>query len=148
MEERASIPPGLPRPRPTLSYWQDPPSAIACLRTTDHLPEHVDVVIIGSGITGASIAYNLLAQQPELSIVLLEAREAASGASGRNGRLGGARAVKDNCFSLSCTPTMWYLVFLIRYCTCRRSFQRGILPELLAQCQHSWRGRRCQNCAL
>jgi hypothetical protein len=89
MEQRASILPGLPRPQPTISYWQDPPDALAGLRTTDHLPEHVDVVIIGSGITGASIAYNLLVKQPQLSIVLLEAREAASGASGRNGRLGG-----------------------------------------------------------
>src|ERR1700733_8683006 len=88
MEQRASILPGLPRPQPTISYWQDPPDALAGLRTTDHLPEHVDVVIIGRGVTGASIAYNLLVKQPKLSIVLLEAREAASGASGRNGRLG------------------------------------------------------------
>ena len=88
MERRASILPGLPRPQPTISYWQDPPDALAGLRTTDHLPEHVDIVIIGSGITGASIAYNLLVKQPKLSVVLLEAREAASGASGRNGRLG------------------------------------------------------------
>jgi ribulose 1,5-bisphosphate synthetase/thiazole synthase len=88
MEQRASIPPGLPRSQPTTSYWQDPPDVISDLRTTALLPKHVDIVIIGSGITGASIAYHLLMEQPELSIVLLEARKAASGASGRNGRSG------------------------------------------------------------
>ena len=87
MEQRASIPPGLPRMQPTVSYWQDPPDAVSDLRTTARLPEHADVVIIGSGITGASIAYRLLEKETTLSIVLLEAREAASGASGRNGRL-------------------------------------------------------------
>jgi ribulose 1,5-bisphosphate synthetase/thiazole synthase len=85
MEYRASIPPGS---QPTTSYWQDPPDVISDLRTTTVLPKHVDIVIVGSGITGATIAYNLLVEQPKLSIVMLEARESASGASGRNGRLG------------------------------------------------------------
>jgi hypothetical protein len=88
MEHRASIPPGLPRPQPTTSYWQDPPDVISDLRTTALLPKDADIVIVGSGITGASVAYHLLVEQPQLSIVLLEAREAASGASGRNGRSG------------------------------------------------------------
>ena len=121
MEQRASIPPGLPRPQPTISYWQDPPDALAGLRTTDHLPEHADIVIVGSGITGASIAYNLLVKQPKLSIVLLEAREAASGASGRNGRLGEpvpSRMIVSTCRALDKCCTC----LLIRYCTCRRSY--------------------------
>ncbi|RMZ78481.1 hypothetical protein DV737_g3878, partial [Chaetothyriales sp. CBS 132003] len=50
-----------------------------------NLPSSADVVIVGSGISGASIAYNLLVEEPETKIVLLEARQAASGASGRNG---------------------------------------------------------------
>ena len=86
MEQRASIPPGQPRSQPTVSYWQDPPDAIADHQTTTHLPEHADVVIIGSGITGATIAYDLLNVQPDVKVILLEARQAASGASGRNGR--------------------------------------------------------------
>ncbi|EXJ79843.1 hypothetical protein A1O3_08128 [Capronia epimyces CBS 606.96] len=85
MERRANMPPGLPRDRPTQSYWQDPPSDIADCCSTPDLPSHADVVVIGSGISGASISYNLLSSDPSLSVVLIEARQAASGASGRNG---------------------------------------------------------------
>jgi glycine/D-amino acid oxidase-like deaminating enzyme len=49
-------------------------------------PQDVDIVIIGSGLTGALIAYNLLSRPgPKPSILMLEARTAASGATGRNG---------------------------------------------------------------
>lgn len=85
MEERGQIPVSLPHPTPTRSYWQDPPSNIANLRTTATLPDRADYVIIGSGISGASIAYNILLRQPRASVVLLEARQACSGATGRNG---------------------------------------------------------------
>ncbi|KAL2432823.1 hypothetical protein ABEF95_013379 [Exophiala dermatitidis] len=85
MEQRSKIPPGLPRENPIKSYWQDPPSDIADCRTTPDLPTHADVVIIGSGVSGASISYNLLSSEPNLKVVMLEARQAASGASGRNG---------------------------------------------------------------
>ena len=86
MEERGKVPPGLPREGPTVSYWQVPPDEISDLRSTEALPEEADIVIIGSGISGATIAYNILTEQPKKKIVLLEARQAASGASGRNGR--------------------------------------------------------------
>ncbi len=87
MDDRDSIPPGLPRANPTRSYWQDPPDdEIADRRTTPDLPHEADVVIVGSGVSGAAIAYNLLSSNPNLKVVLLEARQAASGASGRNGR--------------------------------------------------------------
>jgi len=76
---------GLPHPEPSTSYWQQPPDAIADLRTTSDLPQNADFVIVGSGISGSCIAYNLLTAKPELKIVMLEARQAASGASGRNG---------------------------------------------------------------
>jgi glycine/D-amino acid oxidase-like deaminating enzyme len=79
--------PGFPHPNPIKSYWQDPPSRIANLRTTPDLPcdETFDYVIVGSGISGAATAFKLLQRDPELSILMLEARTAASGASGRNG---------------------------------------------------------------
>lgn len=85
MEERAKIPPGLPRKNPTVSYWQDPPDGIADLRTTEILPTSADYVVVGSGISGAFIALNILKAKPEAQVVLLEARSACSGATGRNG---------------------------------------------------------------
>ncbi|KAK2850728.1 hypothetical protein FQN49_005383 [Arthroderma sp. PD_2] len=85
MEERALIPVTFPRHNPTTSYWQDPPDEIADIRSTAKLPENADVVIIGSGISGACIAYNILSRSPTTKVVILEARQACSGASGRNG---------------------------------------------------------------
>ncbi|KAH9430639.1 hypothetical protein MCOR02_007975 [Pyricularia oryzae] len=78
---------GFPMPNPTKSFWQDPPHRIANLRSTPDLPtdETFDYVIIGSGISGAATAHKLLTRDPSLSILMLEARAAASGASGRNG---------------------------------------------------------------
>ena len=95
MEERARIPPGLPREHPTTAYWQDPPSDIADLRTTPDLPSSADFVVIGSGISGACIAYNLLRKRPDASVVVLEARQACSGATGRNG--GHTKAASYRC---------------------------------------------------
>lgn len=85
MEERAKVPPGLPREHPTISYWQDPPDSIADLRSTAALPPFADYVVIGSGISGACIALNLLIAKPKAEVVMLEARSASSGATGRNG---------------------------------------------------------------
>ncbi|KAK8101883.1 hypothetical protein PG999_012257 [Apiospora kogelbergensis] len=78
---------GFPHPNPTKSYWQDPPHRIASLRSTPDLPtdQLFDYVIIGSGVTGAATAFKLLSRNPDLSVLMLEARTAASGASGRNG---------------------------------------------------------------
>lgn len=77
--------PGLPRPNPTVSYWQNPPSHLANHRSTPELPKDILILIIGSGITGASLAFNLLNQPFQPSVLLLEARTASSGATGRNG---------------------------------------------------------------
>lgn len=81
----SKLPVGLPRPNPTKAYWQTPPLPIADHRTTPNLPSSSEFVIIGSGITGATIAYKLLSEQPNASILMLEARQASSGATGRNG---------------------------------------------------------------
>jgi hypothetical protein len=86
MDDRAAQKAELPHPNPTISYWQDPPSDIAQLQSTATLPQHPDYVIIGSGITGASIAWHLLDQAPGSDVVMLEARTACSGATGRNGK--------------------------------------------------------------
>ena len=93
MDQRAIIPPGLPRSRelnspnrPTVSYWQDPPDNIADLRTTEVLPTSAEYVVVGSGISGSCIAYNILHRIPHSRVTMLEAREACSGATGRNGQ--------------------------------------------------------------
>ncbi|KIY52156.1 DAO-domain-containing protein [Fistulina hepatica ATCC 64428] len=54
-------------------------------RSAAELPASAGVIIIGSGITGVTTAYELLnSADPPKSIVLLEAREFCSGATGRN----------------------------------------------------------------
>lgn len=87
VEARLKRSPGLPTASPssttTHPFWMVPPSAVA-----DHQPvvwpENVDVVIIGSGITGASVARALLDEHGSgLKVLMLEARAACSGATGR-----------------------------------------------------------------
>lgn len=113
MDQRARIPVTLPRPNPTQSYWQDPPDEIADFRSTPDLPRAADTVIIGSGISGAAVAWHLLGGDPPqreggvegedgngdgvetggegstrpVQVLMLEARQASSGATGRNGIL-------------------------------------------------------------
>lgn len=49
-------------------------------------PQHTDYAIVGSGISGALIALDLIQTLPAgTGIVILDARHAASGATGRNG---------------------------------------------------------------
>ncbi|KAK4164833.1 FAD dependent oxidoreductase-domain-containing protein [Cladorrhinum sp. PSN259] len=79
---------GLPSTNPTKSYWLHAPSEVLLgHRTTEDLPEEADIVIVGSGITGAFAARFLLEEEEGNGkrVVLLEAREAVSGATGRNG---------------------------------------------------------------
>lgn len=93
---------GAPVDRPTTSYWQAEASdsSIHHHGCSDPLPnalaEAVDVVVIGSGISGAVTAHSLLRRDnldegasdsicSAPSIIMLEARQACSGATGRNG---------------------------------------------------------------
>jgi glycine/D-amino acid oxidase-like deaminating enzyme len=48
------------------------------------LPEHADVVVIGAGFTGGSLAYHWAKSGTAESMVVLEMGDPASGASGRN----------------------------------------------------------------
>jgi glycine/D-amino acid oxidase-like deaminating enzyme len=88
MEARAALLVASPCDNPTRSYWQEPPDAIADFRSP-RFPGTADVVVIGSGITGAGVVWNLLRHEPHhsppLAVVMLEARQACSGATGRNG---------------------------------------------------------------
>jgi hypothetical protein len=76
--------PGFPVDKPTESFWQVPRHSFAD-RQSETLPNEADVVIIGSGITGISIARHIASLRPSVKIAMLEARSAISGATGRNG---------------------------------------------------------------
>ena len=76
--------PGLPVPNPTTPMWQVPLHELADV-SSSALPENADVVVIGSGMTGCSVAKTLLEGDLQLKITILEARGLASGASSRNG---------------------------------------------------------------
>ncbi|KAJ5618787.1 hypothetical protein N7510_002771 [Penicillium lagena] len=76
--------PGLPRPNPTQSYWQHVPHALANIQSST-LPTDTDHAIIGSGITGLTVAKNLLERDPSSKVAILESRTLCSGATGRNG---------------------------------------------------------------
>ena len=88
---RKSMDPGLPLPNPTKSSWQIPPDPLYNYRSTELLPTGIlDVVIIGSGFSGTSVAWHLLhgdgtPPKKYYSTLMLEARETCSGATGRNG---------------------------------------------------------------
>ncbi|KAF5003257.1 hypothetical protein FDECE_10157 [Fusarium decemcellulare] len=82
--------PGLPVKNPTISYWQLPPNKDVSDHQSKHLPKEADIVIIGSGISGTSVAWHLLKEgnwtkDNVPKIAMLEARKACSGATGRNG---------------------------------------------------------------
>lgn len=76
----------LPTEKSTASFWHSEPSQFLLgHRTTAELPPEADVVIVGSGITGASAARFLSedGRASGLNVVMLEAREACWGATGR-----------------------------------------------------------------
>lgn len=85
--KRAIAPPGFPVPNPTTSFWQEDAPFPELSNIQGDIPAEADVVIVGSGITGAAAAKTLLelggANGPR--VVVLEARQLCSGATGRNG---------------------------------------------------------------
>lgn len=100
--QRINNDPGLPSEAPTTAYWTlDPPFPNLVDVKTAQLPKQADVLIIGSGITGAAIARTVLQEcerkKEERTVVVLEARELTSGATARNG--GHIKAVPYETFS-------------------------------------------------
>lgn len=61
------------------------------------MPEHADIVIIGGGVMGASIAYHL-ARERSKKIILLERRGIGTGTTGRSGAI--VRQHYSNDFSI------------------------------------------------
>jgi choline dehydrogenase-like flavoprotein len=81
--------PQLPRANPTESFWQIPPHPTLSNIQSDTLPSTIDFAIIGSGITGCSVAKTLFEEAPSshesFTVTVFEARKLTSGATGRNG---------------------------------------------------------------
>lgn len=82
-------PPGIVRPgppvsNPTTPYWHSVPHAYAN-HQSPWPSEPVDIVIIGSGISGMGLCRTLLVKRPDMRVTVVEARSLCSGATGRNG---------------------------------------------------------------
>lgn len=81
----------IPVPNGMLPFWRTDPHPLDNHRSSETLREQSDIVIIGAGYAGSSVAYHILNQikpgSKPPSITILEAREACSGATARNGKL-------------------------------------------------------------
>lgn len=82
----------LPPNNPITPFWRTQLDPLDDIRSTPDLPPQSDIVIIGGGYSGVTLAYYLLKQLAEqgdktTTITLLEARQICSGATGRNGML-------------------------------------------------------------
>ena len=82
--------PTFPVQNPTESFWLDRPlfPELVDMKSAQ-LPETADIIIIGSGISGASIAHTILTESQQMGIerkvLVLEGRSLCSGATARNG---------------------------------------------------------------
>ncbi|KAM5449683.1 hypothetical protein MaudCBS49596_004804 [Microsporum audouinii] len=66
-------------------FWRTEPHKLDAHRSTPDLPPTCDILIVGSGYSGASVAYHIFqGNETPPSTVLLEARQLCSGATGRN----------------------------------------------------------------
>jgi glycine/D-amino acid oxidase-like deaminating enzyme len=78
--------PGPPRPNPTVAAWHDPPHPLADVQS-EALPQTVDFAVLGSGITGCSVAKSLLENRlsGNKTVMVFDARRLTTGATSRNG---------------------------------------------------------------
>jgi len=82
-------PASLPSADSSSSFWHTEPKLLGH-RTTESLPQQVDIVVIGSGISGASVVHHIFNDtenkadaKKKPSVLVLEAREVCWGATGR-----------------------------------------------------------------
>ncbi|KAJ5708343.1 hypothetical protein N7488_008144 [Penicillium malachiteum] len=90
--DRLHSDPGIPQATTTSSFWVQNPHPQFAQTSSKSLPASADIVIIGSGISAASIARTILQSRAKSTsipsnpmVVILEARDICSGATGRNG---------------------------------------------------------------
>lgn len=78
--------PGPPRPNPTVAAWHDPPHPLADVQS-ETMPQTVDFAVLGSGITGCSVAKSLLENKlsGNKTVTVFDARRLTTGATSRNG---------------------------------------------------------------
>lgn len=79
-----------PHDKPGACFWTNRTAELHEFRSSEALPDHSDIVIIGAGFAGASTAYHLTKRNAfnsaqAKSITILEARGVCTGATGRNG---------------------------------------------------------------
>ncbi|TFK48290.1 DAO-domain-containing protein [Heliocybe sulcata] len=86
VQARIKASPGIPVASPTVSSWQIPASPLRSNQSAT-FPAEVDILIIGSGITGCAVARTVLKHPKgrDLRVTIVDAREICSGATGRNG---------------------------------------------------------------
>ncbi|VUC30715.1 unnamed protein product [Clonostachys rosea] len=82
--EPGIVDPGVPSTSGTKPFWHSSPHPFAN-HQSEWPKDVVDIVVIGSGITGMNLVRTLLKHSSNLNIVLVEARSLCSGATGRNG---------------------------------------------------------------
>ncbi|KAJ3158880.1 hypothetical protein HDU86_002568 [Geranomyces michiganensis] len=80
----AKRPTGYLPDNPLPSYWL---KDITLGTVRPELPEKVDAIVVGAGISGTSTAYHLRQLRPDWNIAVLEGRDVSGGATGRNGGL-------------------------------------------------------------
>lgn len=102
----------LPVPSPTLSHWHRTTRSFPHLNE-NHLadvPSSTKYLIIGSGISGALTAWELINNGVKgEDVLILEAREAVSGATGRNaGHIRPGLSLRLSCFPASLVLTHFY----------------------------------------
>ncbi|KAF9774360.1 hypothetical protein IL306_007641 [Fusarium sp. DS 682] len=85
----AGTPKCMPVPNPAPCFWQQQQQQdtieLQDHRSSEQLPDHSDIVIIGAGFAGLSTAHHLVRDAGATSVCILEARGVCSGATGRNG---------------------------------------------------------------
>ncbi|CAG8190827.1 unnamed protein product [Penicillium olsonii] len=81
--------PGIVDPKTPLSQYTSPYWHISPHKHANHQSPWpkgiVDIVIIGSGVAGMTLARTLTAKRPDLDVVLVDSRQLCAGATGRNG---------------------------------------------------------------